>query len=344
MEVKGVGYALGAAALFGASTPAAKLLLRDLSPLMLSALLYLGAAIALSVYRFLAFESREAQITRRDLPSICGIIFFGGMLGPILMFLGLQRLSALTGSLLLNLEGPFTVLIAVGLMREHLGRREMFAATTILLGGALVSFVPGHIGGNWTGALEIAGACLSWGVDNNLTQRVSLRDPFAVARIKTLAAGSCVLVIALWHGGGQIPGAITLVCAGAVGALCYGVSIVLAVKALRVLGAARESAYFATAPFVGALLSIVVFRDLPNLSELAGAMVMIIGVVILVRERHGHLHSHEAISHEHLHVHDEHHRHQHDSLVTEPHSHPHVHAGLTHEHEHVPDVHHRHSH
>ena len=112
----------------------------------------------------------------------------------------------------------------------------------------------------------------------------------------------------------------TLVYSGAVGALCYGVSIVLAVKALRVLGAARESAYFATAPFLGTLLSIVVFRDLPNLSEPAGATLMIIGVVNLVRERHGHLHAHETISHEHLHVHDEHHQHQHDSLVTEPHS------------------------
>lgn len=344
MEVTGVGYALGAAALFGASTPAAKLLLRDLSPLMLSALLYLGAATALSAYRFLAFESREAQITRRDLPSMCGIIFFGGMLGPILMFLGLQRSSALTGSLLLNLEGPFTALIAVGLMREHLARREMSAAATIMLGGALVSFQPGHIGGNWIGALEIAGACLSWGVDNNLTQRVSLRDPVAVARIKTLAAGSSVLAIALWRGNGEFPGVMTLVCAGAVGALCYGVSIVLAVKALRVLGAARESAYFATAPFVGALLSIVVFRDLPNLSELAGATLMIIGVVILLREKHGHLHTHESISHDHLHVHDEHHQHPHDRIVAEPHSHAHNHLPLAHEHVHVSDSHHRHEH
>jgi drug/metabolite transporter (DMT)-like permease len=297
MEVKGVGYALGAAALFGASTPAAKLLLRDLSPLMLSSLLYLGAGLALSAYRFfLAIELREAQITRRDLPLICGIIFFGGIVGPILMLLGLRSLSALTGALLLNLEGPPTALIAVGLMHEHLGRREMFAAATIMLGGVLVSFQPGHVGGNWSGVVEIAGACLSWSIDNNLTQRVSLRDPVAVARIKTLAAGACVLAIALWQGTGEIPGAMIWVCAGSVGALCYGVSIVLDVKALRVLGAARESAYFATAPFVGALLSIPVFRDLPNLSELAGATLMIIGVVILVRERHGHLHAHEAMS------------------------------------------------
>jgi drug/metabolite transporter (DMT)-like permease len=113
-----------------------------------------------------------------------------------------------------------------------------------------------------SGALEVSAACLSWGIDNNLTQRVSLRDPVAVARIKTLAAGSGV--IALWQSGGAIPGATGLVSAGAVGALWYGVSIVLDVKALRVLGAARESAYFATAPFVGALLSIIVFANFPK--------------------------------------------------------------------------------
>ena len=323
----------------------AKLLLRDLSPLMLSALLYLGAAIALSAYKFLpAFESREPQIARRDLLPICGVIFFGGIAGPILMFLGLQRLSALTGSLLLNLEGLFTALIAVGLMREHLGRREMFAAAAIMMGGVLVGFQPEHVGGGWIGALEITVACLSWGIDNNLTQRVSLRDPVAIAQIKTLAAGSCVLVIALWHGSGEIPGTKSLVCAGAVGALCYGVSIVLDVKALRALGAAREAAYFATAPFVGSLVSLFVFRELPNLSELAGAALMIIGIVVLLRERHGHRHAHEAIFHEHLHVHDAHHEHEHDSVVVEPHSHPHVHSPLTHDHLHVSDLHHRHTH
>jgi drug/metabolite transporter (DMT)-like permease len=342
VELNGIAYALGAAALFGVSTPAAKLLLRDLSPLMLSALLYLGAAIALSAYRFLAIESREPPITRRDIPAIGGIIFFGGILGPILMFFGLQRLSALTVSLLLNLEGPFTALIAVGLLREHLDRREMFAAAIVMVGGALVGFQPGHVGGSWIGALQITAACLSWGIDNNLTQRVSSRDPVAIARIKTLAAGSCVLVIALWQGNREMPDALVLVCAGAVGALCYGLSIVLAVKALRALGAAREAAYFATAPFVGALVSTFLFRELPNLLELVGATVMIVGVVGLLRERHSHRHEHEAMFHEHLHIHDAHHQHQHDTPVAEPHSHPHRHSPLTHEHAHFYDLHHRH--
>ena len=344
MERYGVAYALGAAALFGASTPAAKLLLRDISPLMLPALLYLGAAILLSTYRLAVPQSREAQIARGDLIPIGGVVFFGGILGPILMFRGLSQLSAVSGSLLLNLEGPFTALIAVGLLGEHLGRREAFAAVAIMLGGVLVGFQWGHVGGTWIGALEISGACLSWGIDNNLTQRLSLRDPVAIARIKTMAAGLCVLAIAVLYGGARIPRAQDLIFAGVVGALCYGVSIVLDVKALRALGAARESAYFATAPFVGAILATLIFRELPTAQEFAGAILMIAGVAVLLREQHGHRHIHEALFHEHLHVHDEHHQHEHEGAIAEPHSHPHQHSPLSHEHAHVSDVHHRHVH
>lgn len=342
----GVGYALSAAVLFGVSTPAAKLLLRSLSPLMLSALLYLGAATGLSVYRVIAgSKSREAQIIRRDILPISGIIFFGGMLGPILMFLGLQRLSALSGSLLLNLEGPFTGLIAIGFMREYLGKREMLGAATVMVGGVLVSLqAGGQLGGSWVGALEIAAACLSWGLDNNLTQCVSLRDPLAIAQVKTSASGWCMLVAALWQSRGAIPAATSLFCAGAVGALCYGASIVLAIKALPMLGAARQSAYFATAPSIGAVASIVVFHTLPQLTDIAGAVVMAGGLAILLRERHDHMHTHEVMVHEHLHFHDEHHQHAPRSPLIEPHSHPHEHSALTHLHPHVSDAHHRHSH
>jgi len=238
-ETTGAGYALAAAALFGASTPAAKLLLHNLSPLMLSALLYLGAATALSLYRFLAASvSREAQITRHDIGLIIGIIVFGGIVGPVTMLLGLRRLSALTGSLLLNLEAPFTAIIAVGLMREHLDSSEVVAAAAVMIGGILVSVQPGSMGGSWIGVAEIAFACLSWGIDNNLTQRLSLRDPVAIAQIKALAAGFCVLIMALWQRSATIAGVSTVACVVIVGAVGYGLSLVLDVKALRVLGAA----------------------------------------------------------------------------------------------------------
>jgi hypothetical protein len=165
-----VAYALGAAALFGASTPAAKLLLRNVSTMMLAALLYLGAAFALTVYRFIVMsKSREAQLTRGDIRLIIGIIFFGWMLGPVLMLMGLRNLSALAGSLLLNHEAPCTVLIAIGLLREHLGGREALAAVAVMTGALLISVQPGYFGVSWRGAVEIAAACLSWGIDNNLT-------------------------------------------------------------------------------------------------------------------------------------------------------------------------------
>jgi drug/metabolite transporter (DMT)-like permease len=172
-----------------------------------------------------------------------------------------------------------------------------------------------------------------WGIHNNLMQRISLRDPVAPARIKILAAGMCLLVLALWTGEGHLPRMTTLISAGAVGALCYGISIVLAVKALRELGAARESAYFATAPFIGTIASMVIFRELPTWLAVIGAIAMLAGVVVIMREQHGHTHAHEPILHEHLHLHDEHHQHQHDELsFSEPHSHPHKHCALRHDH------------
>ncbi len=343
MENRGVLHALAAAGLFGLSTPAAKLLLGDLSPLMLSALLYLGAAAALHAYRF---DSREAQLSSGDLPLIAGITFFGGILGPILMLFGLRHLSAVAGSLLLNLEAPFTVLIAIGLLGEHLGRRETMASAAIMSGAALIGFQPAQVHGDSLGAIEIAAACLCWGIDNNLTQRISLRDPVAVARIKTLAAGACVFVLALWTGGGQLPGMTALISAGVVGALCYGVSIVLAVKALRELGAARESAYFASAPFIGAIASMALFRELPAWPDIIGTVAMLGGIGLIMRERHSHAHTHERIVHEHLHVHDEHHQHEHvdEPILPEPHSHQHTHSTVKHEHPHVSDVQHRHGH
>ena len=342
--LNGPACALAAAALFGASTPAAKLLLGNLSPVMLWGLLYLGAAIVLSLYRLLrAAGAHEAPLRTRDFPLLGGIIIFGGMLGPLLLLSGLNRLSAVTASLLLNLEAPFTVFIAIGLMREHLGARQAIAVTVILAGAALIGIGPGELRGDPIGFLEVAGACLCWGLDNNLTQRISLRDPVAVARIKSLAAGGCAIAIGLWQGG-AIPNAAALAAALATGALCYGLSIVLDVKALRILGAAREAGYFATAPFVGALASALVYRQMPGLIEIAAALLMAAGVAALIGERHSHTHLHDPVVHEHIHYHDDHHRHHHGSSVSEPHSHAHEHSDLIHEHPHFPDLHHRHGH
>jgi drug/metabolite transporter (DMT)-like permease len=259
------------------------------------------------------------------------------------MLLGLERLSSLSTALLLNLEAPFTMLIAVSVMGEHLGRRETFASAAILIGGILISVGPGQLRGDLFGILEVTAACVCWGVDNNLTQRISLRDPVAVASFKTSAAGILVTGVAFWTGG-VVPHTVNLLSALLIGAFCYGLSIVLDVLALRKLGAAREAAHYATAPFIGALASVTVLGDLPIPAELVGAALMAAGVLLLFTERHGHFHLHEEIVHEHLHFHDEHHQHPHESPVAELHSHVHACAPLNHEHQHFPDQHHRHSH
>jgi drug/metabolite transporter (DMT)-like permease len=342
-RTRGSLFGVAAAALFGASAPVAKLVLPETGPVLLAALLYLGAGTALSIVRLVRGHHGEARVQRGDVVLLAGIVVTGGILGPVLMLVGLGRLSAVAGALLLNLEAPFTILIAVIVFREHLGRRLALAAALIIGAAAILGWSPGDLHGDGLGVLCIAGACASWGVDNNLTQRLSLRDPIAVVHIKTLGAGACTLAIALATGH-RLPAPTVTVAALVLGAASYGLSIVLDTYALRWLGAAREAAIFATAPFVGAALAIPLHGAWPSPADAVAAVIMIGGVALLVRERHGHAHTHDPLEHDHLHVHDEHHAHAHDGPVAEPHAHPHRHAPLTHDHPHTPDLHHRHRH
>jgi drug/metabolite transporter (DMT)-like permease len=357
---RGLLAGLAAAALFGASTPLAKLLLPGAGPLLLSGLFYLGAAGALSLAiplrrRLLGGAAgTEAQLSKGDLPLLAAVLVLGGVLGPLLMLWGLSQTSGFAGALLLNLEAPATLGLALLVFGEHVGRPELIAAAVITAGAAVLSGVPGPDAAptSLLGALSIAGACLAWGLDNNLTQRLSLRDPLSIARAKTLGAGAFSLVAALALGSTLPPWPQLLLALG-VGALGYGASLALDVVALRELGAAREAAIFATAPFAGALLSVPLLGDRPGLLQLGAAGGLLFGVWLLARARHGHAHSHAPLSHDHKHEHDEHHQHGHEGLdvprdpsgkVLEPHAHPHRHVPLVHDHPHVSDVHHRHEH
>jgi drug/metabolite transporter (DMT)-like permease len=345
-HARGAACGLAAAALFGASAPLSKLFLPSVGLLMLAALLYLGAGLGLLAVRLLGGRSgapREAPLRRADAPWLAGIVLLGGIAGPVLMLTGLRQVSGTAGALLLNLEAPLTMLVAVAAFREHLGGRAALSALLIVLGAALLSYGPGSLSASWAGAGAIAGACLCWAVDNNLSQRLSLRDPIAVVQVKTLGAGACTLLVALAAGQAIPPPAVLLLALG-LGSVSYGLSLVLDMQALRLLGAAREAAYFATAPFLGALLSIPLLGERPGRVELAAAALMVAGVALLRTERHAHAHTHEAIEHDHLHTHDEHHRHDHDGPSTEPHAHSHRHEAMTHDHPHVPDLHHRHGH
>jgi len=313
---------------------------------MLAALLYLGAGIGLLLVGGRGGTQHEAPLRRGDWPYLAAIAISGGMIGPVLMLHGLRQVSGLAGSLLLNLEAPFTIAVAVLFFGEHLARREAVAAAIIILGGATLTMerdAPSQA--TVIGVLLLAGACVAWALDNNLTQKLSLKDPLALVRIKTLSAGTMNLVIALAFGQ-QLPSTRIVAAAAILGFFSYGASILLDAYALRDLGAAREAAYFATAPFFGAALSIPLLGETLTVARVLAIALMSAGVMLLLRARHLHTHTHQALDHEHRHVHDEHHQHEHlpADPPGEPHSHPHRHAPLTHEHAHVSDVHHRHGH
>jgi len=346
VRAKGAVLGLAAAASFGLSAPLAKLLLASISPVLLAGLLYLGAAAGLWLHRLARPTTREARLVGGDVPTLAGVVLAGGIVGPVLMLLGMQRVSALAGSLLLNLEAPFTMLLAVAVFHEHLGRQALAAATLIVAGAIGLELQPGALGANAGGAALIAAACLCWAVDNNLTQRLSMRDPFAIVRAKTLVAGICNTALGLLVTRAALPETRHVAAALALGSVSYGASVVLDAYALRLVGAAREAAYFATAPFVGALGALVLLGEPLRWLDVAAMLAMAAGVALLLRERHGHLHTHEPLEHEHLHEHDDHHRHRHgpDDPAGEPHSHRHQHAGLVHDHPHLPDAHHRHGH
>jgi len=344
---RGTACGVAAAALFGMSAPVAKQLLPATGPVLLAALLYLGAGASLTCVDVARrrVRSAEAALRRADLLLLAAITILGGAIGPILMLVGLQRVSGIAGALLLNLEAPLTILVAVAAFGEHLGRRAALAGLAIVGGAVLLGWSAGALRAQLVGALALAGACAAWALDNNLTQRLSLRDPVQIVRWKALVAGLCNLGLGLVLGE-RLPAHGALLAALALGTVSYGLSIVLDTYALRLLGAAREAALFATAPFIGALIAIPVLHERPAPRMLAAAALMIAGVALLVTERHGHLHAHEALEHDHLHTHDEHHRHAHPpgTPTDEPHAHPHRHAPLVHDHPHVPDLHHRHEH
>lgn len=340
--------ALGAALLFGASTPFAKQLVGDMSPVLLAGLLYLGSGVGLWVVRLIRDRGFVApDLSARDWPWLLGAIASGGVLGPLLLMVGLTHTSAADASLLLNLEAALTAVLAWVVFRENADRRIVLGMVFIVAGGLLLAWPQqgGTAQGSALGSFAVAGACLCWAVDNNLTRKVSASDAVFIAGTKGLVAGitNCALALAL---GATLPAWPRTVEAMSAGLAGYGVSLVLFVLALRGLGSARTGAYFSTAPFIGAVIAIAVFQEPTSAAFWLAAALMGVGVWLHLTERHEHLHTHEPLEHAHRHVHDEHHRHAHDFAWdgVEPHSHPHKHVPITHRHPHFPDVHHQHSH
>lgn len=350
-KAKGASYALCSALLFGASTPAAKLLLSDVDPRILAGLLYCGAGFGVALARrvALAFRgnkpARETAIVGSDWLWLAAATASGGVVGPLLLMIGLQRTDASTASLLLTLEGVLTAAIAWLVFNEPVDRRIALGMAAIIAGSLCLAWNGAPTASGLLGPLAIAGACLAWALDNNLTRRVSLSDPLQIVEIKGSTAGLINLGVGLSLGA-ALPEPGAAAAAAGVGFLGYGVSLSLFVLALRHLGSARTGAYFSAAPFLGAFLSIALLGESFTGRLLIGAALMAIGVWLHLTETHEHEHAHEAMAHAHPHSHDEHHQHDHadGAEPLEPHTHWHEHARLIHAHPHMPDMHHLHDH
>ncbi len=344
--------ALLAAVFFGFSAPLAKLLLGDMDPIFLAGLLYIGSGLGTLLFRlirriFSAGVEQEARLTRQDLPGLAGAVVFGGVAAPIILMFSLRATPAATASLLLNFEGVATTLLALALFHEAIGRKVGLAVMLITLASILLSWQQGASWGVTLGALGVLAACFFWGLDNNLTRTISAKDPLQIVTIKGLIAGifSCVLAIIL---GKPLPALSQSLLAMLLGSISYGLSIVLFVYAMRGLGAARTSTLFGLAPFVGMMISFLVFRDTLSILFFIAVPLMILGAWLLVGEVHAHTHDHLELYHEHRHTHDDgHHDHEHtnvQSSLEKSHSHPHLHNQQEHSHAHSPDIHHRHGH
>jgi drug/metabolite transporter (DMT)-like permease len=282
-----------------------------------------------------------SRFERRDLPLLIALSVLGGAVAPVCLLVGLERMTGVAGSLLLNLEAPLTVLVAVVFFGER-GSPRLLGAGAAVVAGAVVL----ESGGGWNhvsivGVFAVAAACLAWAIDNNLSQRLAVRDTIRLVQVKTATASLGLVAVAVVSEQ-RFPAGRFLLAALAVGAASYGVSIWLDVIALRELGASREAALFATAPFAGALLSIPLLGEQVKVTFLIAGLLMAFGMLLLLRDRHHHDHVHGWLEHEHRHAHDVHHQHHEDEVGV--HTHLHRHEPMRHHHDHLPDPHHRHDH
>ncbi len=359
-------FALLAAVLFGASTPFAKILLGQISPQLLAGLLYLGSGVGLLlVYFFIHVgwakrsvptkQSIGGHVAGAPLPTLqlhkgkdmawfAAAIFTGGILAPLLLMWGLSHAQASSASLLLNFESAITIFVAAILFREAVAKRIWLAALIMLIAGLLLNYTSQSSLHFSLQSFAIVGACLMWALDNNCTRNIAIRNPLITAGVKGLIAGLVniglsvyftKLFIINWY----------LLEALLLGFLSYGVSLVLFILALRHLGAARTSAHFSTAPFIGAALSILLLHESFTFLFGAAFVLMLVATWLVLTEDHAHEHTHEYMAHAHKHMHDEHHQHTHrGDEGPEPHAHFHEHEPITHFHPHLPDIHHRHKH
>ncbi len=340
--------ALLAATLFGLNAPLAKLFLEEaVAPIPMAAFLYLGSGLGAGLLLLAQRGTEESGLQRADVPWLLGALLAGGVAAPIVLMFSLDVTPAATASLLLNFEGVATTLIAAWAFREAVGRRVWGAVALVTAASILISWDPGGAWGITPGALGVLLACTLWGIDNNFTRNISARNPLTIVAIKGLGAGLFSLLLALITGA-PFPGLGAALAAMVLGSFSYGLSITLFILALRDLGAARTSAFFSTAPFIGSLISFAIFGTVPDPLFVVAFTVMVAGTALLAGEEHHHRHVHAPLIHAHRHRHDDAHHTHVDVLGDLPqggwHTHEHAHEAIEHTHPHTPDLHHQHEH
>ncbi len=347
IKTKAILMAILAAALYGLSSPFSKLLLLKIPPALMASLLYLGAGLGMTlVYTFQTFrkiEKIEAKITKHEYPYIIAMIGLD-IAAPILLMFGLTQSASSSVALLNNFEIVVTSLIALTLFKEAIGKRMWIAITLITLASILLSVQNiNHLSFS-IGSLYVLLACVCWGLENNCTRMLSLKDPLQIVIIKGLGSGLGSLLI--WFMlKEQAAEFIYILYALVLGFFAYGLSIFFYISAQRELGASRVSAYYAAAPFIGVLISWIVLQESISLTFLVALSIMLAGAYLAVSEMHSHKHIHPYEVHEHKHNHqDQHHNHSHEAKIDGEHSHAHTHESLEHDHDHLPDMHHHHQH
>ena len=341
--------AILAAALYGLSAPISKILLNYLHPLFMASLLYIGAGICMGIYyvftkiKTKTGQKTEASLSKKELPFVVAMVLLD-ILAPILLLLGLNKTTAGTASLLNNFEIVATSLIALIIFKEAIGKRQWIAMALIIIASGILTFGGGDSFSLSYGSIFILLAALSWGLENNCTRQISLKDPVQIVIIKGFGSGiGALIVCAVW-------GEFTLDLFYILGTLilgfvAFGLSILFYVFAQRSLGAARTSIYYSIAPFIGVILSWIILKEKVTISFLAAFFIMIIATYFMAAESHNHKHKHSILVHDHKHTHDDqHHNHEHDEEITGYHSHEHIHEEIEHSHSHYPDEHHRHEH
>jgi drug/metabolite transporter (DMT)-like permease len=339
--------AILAAALFGIGSPISKLLLTEIPPALMAALLYLGAGFGMMainiIKRLSKRQQTEAKMTKKDTPFILTVVLLD-IAAPVCLMIGLTMTTSANASLLNNFEIAVTSLVALFIFKEVIGKRLWVGIILITLASIILSFEDLSSFSFSVGSIFVFLACLCWGFENNCTRMLSLKDPLQIVVVKGFGSGigSLIIALALKQYSTNI---LYISMALLLGFVAYGLSIYFYILAQRELGAARTSAYYAAAPFIGVLLSIIIYGQQITLSFVIALVLMTIGAFFAGAEHHKHLHVHGEIAHEHRHNHNDcHHNHIHNNGIEGEHSHVHAHEKMEHTHSHTPDMHHIHTH